>query len=159
VCAPGLRSSRDVSPRDASEADEKIRAAAGRILARNHGHRYYDWTYQDGVFRFFEPPVHFGSLLSKDALTPHPSKKSRRQGFAAAPSHNRMGTLEPGLVSNSEYGICLHEAYGEFPAGHLLIVGVCLRSGRTSKPSQKPGSSSNRWQSATSQLIMSDAVS
>jgi transposase len=31
----------------------------GRILTRNHGHRYYDWTYQDGVFRFFEHPLHF----------------------------------------------------------------------------------------------------
>src|ERR1700740_1523586 len=41
------------------KAAEKIGAAAARILARNHGHRYYDWTYQDGAFRFFEHPVHF----------------------------------------------------------------------------------------------------
>jgi transposase len=41
------------------KAAEKIGAAAARILARNHGHRYYDWTYQDGDFRFFEHPVHF----------------------------------------------------------------------------------------------------
>jgi len=40
-------------------APEKIGAAAARILARNHGHRYYDWAHQDGVFRFFEHPVHF----------------------------------------------------------------------------------------------------
>jgi transposase len=38
---------------------EKIGAAAARILARNHGHRYYDWSCEDGVFRFFEHPVHF----------------------------------------------------------------------------------------------------
>jgi transposase len=38
---------------------EKIGAAAARILARNHGHRYYNWAYEDGVFRFFEHPVHF----------------------------------------------------------------------------------------------------
>ena len=38
---------------------EKIGAAAARILARNHGHRYYDWAYEDGVFRFFEHPIHF----------------------------------------------------------------------------------------------------
>jgi transposase len=38
---------------------EKIGAAAARILARNHGHRYYDWTCADGAFRFFEHPVHF----------------------------------------------------------------------------------------------------
>src|SRR5262249_32653312 len=38
---------------------EKIGAAAGAILGRRHGHRYYDWSYQGGVFRFFEHPVHF----------------------------------------------------------------------------------------------------
>jgi transposase len=38
---------------------EKIGAAAARILARNHGHRYYGWAYEDGAFRFFEHPVHF----------------------------------------------------------------------------------------------------
>jgi len=41
------------------KAPEKIGAAAGAILGRRHGHRYYDWSYQGGVFRFFEHPVHF----------------------------------------------------------------------------------------------------
>jgi transposase len=40
-------------------APEKIGEAAGRILARHHGHRYYGWALQAGVFRFFEHPVHF----------------------------------------------------------------------------------------------------
>jgi transposase len=41
------------------KAAEKIGAAAARILTRHHGHRYYDWGYKDGRFRFFEHPVHF----------------------------------------------------------------------------------------------------
>ena len=41
------------------KAAEKVGAAAARILACNHGHRYYGWSYEDGVFRFFEHPVHF----------------------------------------------------------------------------------------------------
>ena len=41
------------------KAAEKVGAAAAKILARNHGHRYYGWSYEDGVFRFFEHPVHF----------------------------------------------------------------------------------------------------
>jgi transposase len=40
-------------------APEKIGEAAGRILARHHGHRYYGWALQDGRFRFVEHPVHF----------------------------------------------------------------------------------------------------
>ena len=41
------------------KAPEKIGAAAAAILARHHGHRYYDWCYEDGVLRFFEHPLHF----------------------------------------------------------------------------------------------------
>src|SRR5260370_1955263 len=40
------------------KAPDKIGAAAARILARQHGHRYYGWEYKDGTFRFFEHPVH-----------------------------------------------------------------------------------------------------
>lgn len=39
------------------KAPDKIGAAAARILARNHGHRYYGWELKDGRFRFFEHPV------------------------------------------------------------------------------------------------------
>src|SRR3989304_349034 len=35
----------------------QIGAAAARILGRSHGYRYYDWTYRDGRFRFFEHPA------------------------------------------------------------------------------------------------------
>jgi transposase len=41
------------------KAPDKIGAAAGAILMRNHGHRYFGWSYEDGTFRFFEHPVHF----------------------------------------------------------------------------------------------------
>jgi transposase len=41
------------------KASEKIGAAAAAILARNHGHRYYDWSYKDGIFSFFEHALHF----------------------------------------------------------------------------------------------------
>jgi transposase len=39
------------------KAAEKIGAAAARVLARNHGTRYYDWRLQDGEFEYFEHPV------------------------------------------------------------------------------------------------------
>lgn len=41
------------------KAADKIGAAAAKILVRNHGHRYYGWCYEGGIFRFFEHPVHF----------------------------------------------------------------------------------------------------
>jgi len=47
------------------KAPEKIGAAAGRILSRNHGFRYYDWELKNGHFDFFEHPV---NLKSEKAL-------------------------------------------------------------------------------------------
>ncbi len=41
------------------KAPEKIGAAAARLLARNHGCRYFDWALKDGKFHYFEHPVHF----------------------------------------------------------------------------------------------------
>lgn len=43
----------------------KIGAAAGRILARNHGSRYYHWEFKDGEFNFFQHPTH---LAQEEAL-------------------------------------------------------------------------------------------
>lgn len=37
---------------------QNIGAAAARILNRNHGSRYYDWSLEQGIFRYFEHPVH-----------------------------------------------------------------------------------------------------
>jgi transposase len=39
------------------KAPEKIGAAAARVLARNHGYRYYDWKLQEGRFHYFEHPT------------------------------------------------------------------------------------------------------
>src|SRR5208337_451254 len=37
---------------------QNLGAAAARILSRNHGSRYYDWSLEQGVLRYFEHPVH-----------------------------------------------------------------------------------------------------
>jgi transposase len=47
------------------KAAAKIGAAAARILSRNKGHRYYDWDYTDGCFRYFEHPT---NLKREEAL-------------------------------------------------------------------------------------------
>lgn len=39
-------------------APEKIGEAAGRLLARHHGCRYYGWRLREGRFVWFEHPVH-----------------------------------------------------------------------------------------------------
>jgi len=38
---------------------EKIGAAAAKVLARNHGHRYFGWELRKGRLQYFEHPVNF----------------------------------------------------------------------------------------------------
>ncbi|PYN12501.1 MAG: IS1634 family transposase [Candidatus Rokuibacteriota bacterium] len=40
------------------KAPEKIGEAAGRILTRHHGHRYFGWELRGRAVHFFEHPVH-----------------------------------------------------------------------------------------------------
>src|SRR5215510_12968221 len=44
---------------------QKIGEAAARILSRNHGSRYYGWSFENGIFRYFEHPGH---LAPEEAL-------------------------------------------------------------------------------------------
>jgi hypothetical protein len=59
------------------KAAEKIGAAAARILARNHGHRYYDWSCSPqkmpaiaGCFNFSRSPIVALKVTTEKQRTP-----------------------------------------------------------------------------------------
>ena len=62
------------------KAPEKIGAAASRVLARNHGLRYYDWKLQDGQFHYFEHPK---NLKQEQALEGKYLIQSEEQNLSA----------------------------------------------------------------------------
>jgi transposase len=62
------------------KAPEKIGAAASRVLARNHGWRYYDWKLQDGQFHYFE---HLKNLKQEQALEGKYLIQSEEQNLSA----------------------------------------------------------------------------
>jgi transposase len=62
------------------KAPEKIGAAAARVLARNHGTRYYDWRLGDGKFEYFEHPV---NLPQEKALEGKYVIQTEEPGFSA----------------------------------------------------------------------------
>ena len=62
------------------KAPEKIGAAAIRVLARNHGLRYYDWKLQDGQFHYFEHPK---NLKQEQALEGKYLIQSEEQNLSA----------------------------------------------------------------------------
>jgi hypothetical protein len=47
-------------PRLGSLTEMESVAAAERALRAHKGYRYFAWTHREGVFEFFEEPVHFG---------------------------------------------------------------------------------------------------
>ncbi len=62
------------------KAPEKIGAAASRVLARNHGLRYYDWKLQGGQFHYFEHPK---NLKQEQALEGKYLIQSEEQNLSA----------------------------------------------------------------------------
>jgi len=62
------------------KAPEKIGAAAARILACNHGGRYYDWKLQGGKFHYFQHPTH---LPRERALEGKYLLQTEEQNFSA----------------------------------------------------------------------------
>ncbi len=62
------------------KAPEKIGAAAARVLARNHGTRYYDWRFKDGRFEYFEHPV---NLAQEKALEGKYVIQTEERSFSA----------------------------------------------------------------------------
>jgi hypothetical protein len=57
-CGPVLQC-RPTTPPEPVKTASPVATPPHRVLSCNHGHRYYGWSYDDGMFRFFERPVHF----------------------------------------------------------------------------------------------------
>jgi hypothetical protein len=65
------------------------------MLARNHGHRYYNWAYEDGVFRSFEHPVHVSRLTRASTLF-RPRSRGRRRATVGAIGSRACAFANPG---------------------------------------------------------------
>jgi transposase len=81
------------------KAPERIGAAAARILGRHHGHRYYDWQYKDGRFRFFE---HRKNLAREQAYEGKYVIQTEEQGLspvAAVAVYKELSEVERAFAS------------------------------------------------------------
>jgi hypothetical protein len=67
------------------KAPDKIGAAAAAILTRNHGHRYFGWSYQNGTFRFLRTPRPLPPRTSLRRQIRHPDRRTQsvRRGCGA----------------------------------------------------------------------------
>jgi transposase len=75
----------------------EIGAAAERALRAHHGYRYYDWKFRDGVFEFFEHPVHLEREKRLEGKYVIASGEKRFDAVDAVAIYKELTTLEGGF--------------------------------------------------------------
>jgi transposase len=79
------------------KAPEKIGETAGRILARNHGQRYYDWELKEGTFRFFEHPVHLAREKAYEGKYLIQTEEKHLGAVEAVQAYKELSEVERGF--------------------------------------------------------------
>jgi len=81
------------------KAPEKIGAAASRILARNHGSRYYDWELKDGQFHYFEHPINLKQERAVEGKYLIQSEEKELSALEAVAVYKELSEVERAFAS------------------------------------------------------------
>ena len=109
-------------------APQKIGAAAARILARNHGQRYYDWSYQDGRFRFFEHPLNLPRELALEGKYVIQTEEPNLTPVQAVQLYKELSEVERGF-RNLKDVIDMRPIYhqtGERVEAHIFVAALAF---------------------------------
>lgn len=106
----------------------KIGAAAARILARHHGHRYYDWACEDGAFRFFEHPVHFPREQAYEGKYVIQTEEPRLSAIDAVQLYKELSDVERAFASLKDV-IDMRPIYHRSPyrtQAHIFVAALAF---------------------------------
>ena len=76
---------------------QNIGAAAARILSRNHGSRYYDWSLEQGVLRYFEHPVHLAAEKALEGKYVIQTEELDLSAVQAVEAYKELSEVERGF--------------------------------------------------------------
>ena len=76
---------------------QNIGAAAARILSRNHGSRYYDWSLEQGVLRYFEHPVHLPAEKALEGKYVIQTEELDLSAIQAVEAYKELSEVERGF--------------------------------------------------------------
>ena len=76
---------------------QNIGAAAARILSRNHGSRYYDWSLEQGIFRYFEHPVHLPAEKALEGKYVIQTEERDLSAVQAVEAYKELSEVERGF--------------------------------------------------------------
>jgi transposase len=77
---------------------EKIGAAAAKVLARNHGHRYFGWELRKGQFHYFEHPVNFARETACEGKYVIQSEEPDLSPVEAVAAYKQLNEVERGFA-------------------------------------------------------------
>jgi transposase len=110
------------------KAPEKVGAAAARILGRRHGHRYYDWEYKNGKFRFFEHPVRLAREKAYEGKYVIQTEESDLSPVQAVQLYKELSEVERAFSSLKDV-IEMRPIYhqtDERVAAHIFVAALAL---------------------------------
>jgi transposase len=110
------------------KAAAKVGAAAARILTRNHGHRYYDWRYQDGQFGFFEHPVNLAREVALEGKYIIQTEEANLAPVEAVSIYKQLSDVERAFACLKDV-IELRPIYHHAPQrveGHIFVAHLAL---------------------------------
>jgi transposase len=110
------------------KAPEKIGAAAQAILARNHGHRYYGWSYEDGAFRYFEHPVHFAREQAYEGKYIIQTEETDLSPIEAVRVYKELSEVERAFASLKDVIEMrpIHHRTAERVQAHIFVASLAL---------------------------------
>lgn len=151
VCE-GLESLKRRVARGKLKVPEKIGAAASRILARNHGSRYYDWRLRDGQFDYFEHPINFRQELALEGKYLIQSEEKNLSALEAVAIYKELSEVErafAGLKDVIEMRPIYHQKSDRTKA-HIFVASLAFLLDRALEKKLKSAdvdiSSKEAWQ-------------
>jgi len=131
---------------------EKIGAAAAKVLARNHGHRYFGWELRQGQLYYFEHPVNFPREQACEGKYVIQTEEAGLSPVEAVQAYKQLNEVERGfahLKGLLEVRPMYHRKDDRVRA-HVFVAALALLVDRALekrlRSAQSPLSSPAAWQ-------------
>ena len=112
---------------------QNIGAAAARILSRNHGSRYYDWSLEQGVLRYFEHPVHLAAEKALEGKYVIQTEELDLSAVQAVEAYKELSEVERGFRELKDL-IEMRPIYHHRPKrvrAHIFVAALAFLLART----------------------------
>jgi transposase len=130
---------------------QNIGAAAARILSRNHGSRYYDWSLEQGVFRYFEHPVHLPAEKALEGKYVIQTEELDLSAVQAVEAYKELSEVERGFRELKDL-VEMRPIYHQRPKrvrAHIFVAALAFLLARALDKKLKaagvPMSSTRHW--------------